>query len=317
MKPTQLTIETPYMVGPVHVYTLEHDAGLILIDTGPPTDTGRNFLREQIDLKRLKYILVTHCHIDHYGHAGWLAENSDAAVYLPRRDILKHELKEKRLQELFLLVEELGFDNSYVELLRDRFSSTMMPKFPDRYKVSEDLPSDLGIEVVSCPGHSQSDLVYFGKEWAVTGDTLLRGVFQSPLLDVDLEKGGRFRNYEAYCSSIVNLAGLESKTILPGHRYTVESVGETILFYISKTLQRLHRLAPHLAGNSVAGVIRDVFPSMTDTFHIYLKSSEIVFMMDLLEQPELLRSALKQINLYGPVSRLFESVLEQDAQLRN
>ena len=81
--------------------------------------------------------------------------------------------------------------------------------FPSSFLVAEnDLPERLGIEVLACPGHSQSDLVYVGEDWAVTGDTLLRGVFQSPLLDVDLETGGRFKNYEAYCSTIVKLAGL-------------------------------------------------------------------------------------------------------------
>lgn len=37
-------------------------------------------------------------------------------------------------------------------------------------------------------------LVYVGDEWAVTGDTLLKGIFQTPLLDVDLIHGGRFNN---------------------------------------------------------------------------------------------------------------------------
>ena len=186
MIPTQHTIETPYMVGPVHLYTLDYGDDLILIDTGPPTDAGRTFLREQIDMQRLKHILVTHCHIDHYGQAGWLGAHSDAVVYVPRRDILKHEHQEERMQVLFSHIGELGFDRSYVEMLRERFSSTMMPLFPENYGVAETLPPELGIEVLGCPGHSQSDLVYVGEDWAITGDTLLRGVFQSPLLDVDL-----------------------------------------------------------------------------------------------------------------------------------
>ena len=58
------------------------------------------------------------------------------------------------------------------------------PPFPENYLVAEhDLPERLGIEVLACPGHSQSDLVYAGADWAVTGDTLLKGIFQSPLLD--------------------------------------------------------------------------------------------------------------------------------------
>ena len=69
---TQHTISTPYMVGPVHCYTGTLAGELVLFDTGPPTEEGRRSLQEQIDLAKLKHILITHCHIDHYGQADWL-----------------------------------------------------------------------------------------------------------------------------------------------------------------------------------------------------------------------------------------------------
>ena len=185
-------------------------------------------------------------------------------------------------------------------------------RFPDRCRTAEEgLPPQFGIEVLGCPGHSQSDLVYTGNGWAITGDTLLRGVFQSPLLDADLESGGRFRNYQAYCDSIVTLAGLSSKQILPGHRQHVDSVEQTLLFYLKKMLRRVDYLSPHLSSRSVAEVIRELFPSMTDVFHIYLKASEIVFMKDFLAQPLLLALALKEIGLYEPLEELFGTVVEK------
>ena len=301
------------MVGPVHCYTLDLGDELILFDTGPPTEAGRTFLTEHLDLSRLAHVIVTHCHIDHYGQAAWLAQNSDAQIYLPRLDILKHQESERRLSTMFSLIADLGFDESYIEILRGRFNRSLMPSlFPSRYKMAEeDLPPRLGIEIIGCPGHSQSDLVYTGNGWAVTGDTLLRGVFQSPLLDADLETGGRFKNYQAYCASIVKLAGLRSKTILPGHRQHVESVDQTLLFYLNKMLRRVDYLLPHLTSLSVAEVIEELFPRMTDTFHIYLKASEIVFMKDFLAQPVLLAAALQEIDLYEPLEELFWKVAEK------
>ncbi len=311
MIPVQHTVDTPYMVGPVHCYTIDHGDEIVLIDTGPPTDAGRDFLRRQIDLDRLKHVLVTHCHIDHYGQASWLEENSDARLYLPRPDIVKNERIEERLATMFELISAMGFKEDYLDQLRKRFTqSVMSPRFPENYLTAEtDLPPHLGIKVLSCPGHSQSDLVYTGNGWAVTGDTLLRGVFQSPLLDVDLEKGGRFRNYEAYCSSVVKLAGLRTRRILPGHRRHIDSVERTILFYISKTLHRVSYLLPHLSDKSVAEVIAHLFSSMSDPFHIYLKASEIVFMKDFLEHPALLQDALREIGLFEPVADLFHGVV--------
>lgn len=313
MIPVQHTIETPYMVGPVHSYTLDYGDELVLIDTGPPTEAGRSFLNDHLDLSRLSHVIVTHCHIDHYGQAAWLAQVSDAKIYLPRLDILKNQQLDRRLSIMFSLITDLGFDSAYQELLQERFTkSLLLPLFPERYLVAEeDLPPHLGIEVIGCPGHSQSDLVYFGNGWAVTGDILLRGVFQSPLLDADLETGSRFMNYPAYCASIVKLAGLRSKKILPGHRKHVESVDQTIIFYLTKLLHRVSYLLPHLGNNSVAKVISDLFPSMNDPFHIYLKASEIVFMNDFLAQPALLLSSLKEIDLYEPLADRFFQVVEK------
>ena len=313
MIPVQHTVETPYMVGPVHCYSLDCGDELVLIDTGPPTEAGRSFLRTHIDLGRLKHVIVTHCHIDHYGQAGWLEQVSGATVYLPRLDILKQERFEERLETLFGLITAMGFRPEYLDRLRERITRTSLPSiFPANYQVAEtDIPPHLGIEVIGCPGHSQSDLIYSGEDWAVTGDTLLRGVFQSPLLDVDLEKGRRFKNYEAYCRSIVKLAGLRSKRILPGHRQHVESVDRTLLFYITKMLNRVSYVLPQLGRHSVAGVIEELFPTLDDPFHIYLKASEIVFMEDFLAQPDLLASSLEDIGLHEPVAELFYKVVGQ------
>ena len=301
------------MVGPVHCYTLDYGDELVLIDTGPPTAAGRAFLREHLDLSRLAHVIVTHCHIDHYGQAAWLAQNSDARIYLPRLDILKHEQRDRRLSLMFSLIADLGFEKSYIDRLRKRFTkSLLLPLFPEHYLVAEDhLPPQLGIGVMGCPGHSQSDLVYTGNGWAVTGDILLRGVFQSPLLDADLETGDRFKNYQAYCSSIVKLARLRAKTILPGHRQHVDSVDKTLLFYLNKMMQRVGHLLPYLSEHSVAEVIHNVFPTMNDPFHIYLKTSEIIFMQDFLAQPALLISSLNEIDLYQPLADLFDEVVEK------
>lgn len=312
MIPFQHTVDTPYMVGPVHCYSIDFGDEIVLIDTGPPTDAGRSYLCDQIDLSRLKHVLVTHCHIDHYGQSAWLEENSEARIYLPRIDIMKNERFEERVSSLFELIATLGFTQEYVDRLQKRFvRSVMSPRFPKNYLVAEeDIPAHLDIEVLGCAGHSQSDLVYSGNGWAITGDTLLRGVFQSPLLDVDLERGGRFRNYRAYCQSIVTLAGLSSKQILPGHRRHIDSVERTLLFYISKTLHRVSYLLPHIHEKTVAGLIEHLFSSMTDPFHIYLKASEIVFMKDFLADPDLLAGALKEIGLFEPVADLYCGVVE-------
>jgi 2,4-dienoyl-CoA reductase (NADPH2) len=305
---SQHTINTPYMVGPVHCYTAELGGDLVLFDTGPPTPQGQRYLQEHIDLSRLRHVIVTHCHIDHYGQSFWLSEQCEAAIYLPYRDSLKVLHNEERMEKMYGLLSRKGFSQGFLDELRDLLNrNVLFPPFPQKYLIAEqDIPAHLGIEVLSCPGHSQSDLVYVGEDWAVTGDILLRGIFQSPLLDVDVVSGARFRNYEAYCASLISLAGLRGRRILPGHRHTVDSVDAIFLFYISKMLLRVEQLRPYSQGENIARIIEKLFAgSIKNVFHVYLKASEIIFMKDFLERPELLRASLEDIGLFEDLAEHF------------
>lgn len=309
---TQHTIITPYLVGPVHCYSGVLAGELVLFDTGPPTAEAQRYLLDHVDLGKLRHVIITHCHLDHYGQSLWLEQNSDATIYLPYRDCLKNVNHEKRIEGMFQLLASLDFNKKLLDGLRQIFESgELYPPYPKKYLVAEkDIPDRLGISVLNCPGHSQSDLVYVGEDWAVTGDTLLRGIFQSPLLDVDLENGERFNNYEAYCATLVKLAGLRNHHILPGHRRSVESVDATLLFYISKLLLRVGQFRPHRdEKNLMAMVARLLNEPIKEPFHFYLKVSEVVFMQDLLEQPEILRRALEEVELFDQVKDLYHAAI--------
>ncbi|ADU66141.1 NADH:flavin oxidoreductase/NADH oxidase [Desulfurispirillum indicum S5] len=310
----QHSIDTPYIAGEVHCYSMETDGEIILFDSGPPTPAAQRYFQEHMDLERLRHVIITHCHIDHYGLASWLQENSPAQIWLPYRDSLKITRHGEWLDGLGDLLGSLGFSPAYVKQFRDSMDEgTIFPRVPEEYRILEesDLPARLGFEVLPCPGHSQSDLVYVGSDWAVTGDTLLQGIFQSPLLDVDLESGGRFHNYHAYSETIGKLATLRGKEIYPGHRTRISGVDDTILFYVSKLLERARRLLPLMDRPSVVAIIEELFGStLKDPFHKYLKASEVVFMQDFLQEPEPLRRALENSGLLEPVAAEFASLFE-------
>ncbi len=305
----QHTIDTPYMVGPVHCYSAEVKGELVLFDCGPPTQRAKQYFKENIDLARLRYVFITHCHIDHYGLLHWFEQETDAQLFIPYRDGLKIISHEDRLNDMYSLLEKLGFSGSYLAELHEELSNgRIFPPFPQKFNIIEDdMPDHLGLAFFACPGHSQSDIVFYSDDWAVTGDVLLKGVFQSPLLDVDLETGERFNNYEAYCSTIRKLAGLRDKKICPAHRRDIESVDESILFYVTKLFDRAKQLHGFGLHNNVAELITSVFgEALKEPFHIYLKASELLFLQDFLNNPGTLQNSLETINLFDQVAEAYE-----------
>jgi 2,4-dienoyl-CoA reductase (NADPH2) len=308
----QHTIATPYLVGEVHCYTTEIDGDLVLFDTGPSTEAAQMALCRAVDLPRLKYLFVTHCHVDHYGLIDFITKNSSARIFIPRQDAIKLQRHEERLEKIEALLGVCGYDGNFVRNLRSVLEvNRLFPGIPDGYEIVEesDVPARLGISWLSCPGHSQSDLVYRYGDQVVSGDILLRDIFQAPLLDIDLETfNGRFRNYEAYCASLIKLAGLRGCLIHPGHRQSIASLDATILFYVGKLLERAKVVRGLALLATEREVVERLFGELRDPFVTYLKISEIVFMRDFLADPQRLKRTLETIGLFAPVSARYEAV---------
>ncbi len=312
----QFTVPTPYPVGDVHIYTDEVDGELILFDTGPPTAEGLASLKVNVDLDRLRHIFITHCHVDHYGLADYLSQHTSAEIYLPHKDAVKIKHHQRRLEGIETVLREIGFDDRYIEQFHQTVTSAgVFPSFPQRYQIVEesDALERLGFSYLNCPGHSQSDLAYLGADWAITGDILLRGIFQAPLLDLDLDTfAGRFDNYGATCRSLFQMKKLRGRRIFPGHRLDVESLDVAILFYIGKLLERAAQIQKYTDEDDVSVIVHKLFgPAMDNPFHVYLKASEIVFMRDFLGQPNRLHEALVHLELFDRVAEQFTRVTTQ------
>ena len=308
MIPIQHTINTEYAVGPVHCYSTELNGDLVLFDTGPPTDEAKQYLQTSLQLDRLKHVIVTHCHIDHYGLVNWLETETDATIYLSFRDHLKIVRHAERFELMYDLLAQIGFEPDFLERFRDNMNDgTVFPPLPEKFQIIEEsLPSRLGLTALSCPGHTQSDMVLIGADWAITGDVMLKGIFQTPLLDVDLLTGERFRNYAAYCESLGKLVTLRDKQVLPGHRETIDSVDSCLLFYVSKLLVRAGRINKLPMNMTAAEIVTKLFKDDTKhPFISYLKASEVVFLRDFLAEPDLLRGVLVDIGLFSQVADSF------------
>ncbi len=306
MIPQQHTFETPYLVGAVHCYSMEINDELILFDSGPPLESAKQYLQQNLPLERLKHVVMTHCHIEHYGLADWLSKETDATIYVPYRDHIRISRHHENMQHIYTMLADIGFSSAFLAKFQKEIDTPglIYPDPPVNYKIIQaELPPELGIEFIPCPGHSQSDLALCRENWAITGDIMLRNIFQTPLLEWDFHTNERFHNYSAYCHSLANMASLRGKTILPGHRFNIDSVGSCLLFYLNKLLDRASLLIDFPVTAKTADILDKIIGINTDfAFASYAKASEIIFLRDFLAEPERLRQAAEGIGLFAPLA---------------
>lgn len=298
------TVNTPYPVGPVHFYLKSYPNYDVLFDTGPHTNEAREFLRNTINLSRLKYTFVTHCHADHYGLIDYIYNNSDSKIIISKQDYLRFERFDHRKRCFLNLLKEYGFTKpeiAAIELVLIKFKDEVpMPKDISILEESKDIIEELQISYIPCPGHSQSDIVYLIDNYAISGDVVLRDIFQTPLLDIDISNfSDRFQNYREFCKTIEKLKGIENFTFLPGHRDFIDSVDERIIYYLTKLVARASVIKDDLKYKGILFVLRNLVGDLTQNpLKVYLKLSEIVFINDFLSEPEILISTLEKLNLW-------------------
>jgi glyoxylase-like metal-dependent hydrolase (beta-lactamase superfamily II) len=304
-------VDTPYNVGKVNLYTFDVEGGFIMFDSGPPTAEMKNYLLHKLDLKKLKKLFITHCHADHCGMLNFIRENSDADIYLSKYDIMLNEKLDERVDTIRTVLTNSGFPSELCE----RMLSMLTPGYrTGNFRVLEESGEDLkelGLTYLPCTSHSQSDIVYLYKGYAISGDVILKNIFTTPLLDMDFNRPKeRFHNYAAYCDTVRKLKSIENYNFLPGHRDTIGSVEERIIYYVSKMFQRAIRLRLVINSSSIYDVVRSVISDIQASPPVtFIKASEIFFFKDMLSNPAPLREALEETGLSDIFRRQFKAVL--------
>jgi glyoxylase-like metal-dependent hydrolase (beta-lactamase superfamily II) len=310
----QHTVNTPYMVGPVHFYTFDiDDNGLIMFDTGPNTLEAMEYISKNIDLKRVKYLFITHCHIDHYGLTYYIKQNSDAKIFISRYDLLKFKYYHLRFEKVSSFLSEEGFPNEILDIIKENLHMMKnLAPFPEGEILEENsnILDDLGIKYLRCPGHSQSDIIYLIENYAISGDVILRDLFQTPLLDINLDNlSSRYNNYNAYISTIDKLISISTHTFLPGHREYIDDVKKRVSTYLEKMLTRGAKIGENLIKKPIYEIILGINESRyMDPFNQYLKASELFFIRDIFLYPTPLENSIKKHNLEINLKKYLERI---------
>jgi glyoxylase-like metal-dependent hydrolase (beta-lactamase superfamily II) len=223
----ELRLPIPFEDGLVNVFLFKDGEVADLLDCGMNSEESLEMIRsamDQVGARRLRKLLVTHIHPDHYGAAGALAGAGRADLYMHRLEV---PLVHPRYVELEHLVEEVrhyllinGVPEAEADVLSNSqraLSQVVKPADPavqlDGAEFVRMGRHTLRIEWT--PGHSPGHVCLFEKNSGLlfAGDHILPEL--SP--NIGLHPQSTPDPLHDYLGGLRRMAALEPKQVLPAH----------------------------------------------------------------------------------------------------
>jgi glyoxylase-like metal-dependent hydrolase (beta-lactamase superfamily II) len=305
-------LPTPFpQVNTVNVYLFEGKE-LTLLDTGVSTPESWETFKKKMEesgykIGDIKKILLTHGHVDHYGLAQRIVEESGARVYIHPRDtqkVLPDRLK--TIDENFPIYREyfkkIGVPQDTIELMHQISQGFVFVA----QQIKNPLPvvegqkfvaGDLELTAFEFPGHTPGMVCYYNKKHRMlfSGDHVLRSISPNPLLELEKDTGGKFKSLVEYKRSLNKLLNFDIKFVLPGHFTFIDDVEGLI-----KRLKRFYRIRQRRLMDLVDSaeltpyeLVRKVFPRLIPG-EVFLGISEVIANLEVLEEKGFIR--LEEVN---------------------
>jgi glyoxylase-like metal-dependent hydrolase (beta-lactamase superfamily II) len=231
-----IPIPFPQAGGPVNVYAIEAEGGLLLFDTGLGTTPSQTTLIEGLarnghSLEDVKRIIVSHGHIDHFGSAAWIRQCAgwEIPVYIHAADA------DKVLESGMDWPTTLRRNRKYLTTLgmtlevweETTAALSQNPNFGERLSTVDPLRpgtiipcQHVSLEVMHMPGHTPGLCCLYDREHRLffSADHFLERVSPNPIMD--LEPEGTISSSKpliTYLQSLDRVRALEPALILPGH----------------------------------------------------------------------------------------------------
>lgn len=318
----RLEIPVPFIEagGPANAYLIEDaDGRYSLFDTGIGTPDGIAALRGQasergLDLRRLSRIVVSHGHLDHFGNAQMLSEESGARVFIHQADVDKVVgdgrfaalLRRHRGYFLRLGVPvdtfeqmQAGADRS-PHLVRHLERSRLGPLHDGEVLQFKHFEA----QVKHLPGHTPGLVCLYAERQRLffADDHVLARVSPNPLLDLSQGEGPtKFRALSRYLEGAKWVRALELDAVLPGHgpafRGHRELLDGLFAFYEVRQGKLLARLQQSPA--SVFELLPTLFPRR-EVGRLVLMLSEVLANVEVMEDQGLVTALDGEIVRYAP-----------------
>lgn len=291
--------------GPANVYAvLDVGGGFTLFDCAVGTDEGLAALRAGLarcglDLSGLNRIIISHGHVDHYGNAQTLAEETGCEVFIHPHDLEKICGEARPGQQLgknlTYFTQTLGVPQATLEaMLENSKRSRSYARPVDRSRVQlleagQHLEFKLfDARVLSMPGHTPGLVCLWAERQKLlfADDHVLARVSPNPLLDLSLGTGEtKFKALVAYCESAKQVRDMTIDCVLPGHGEPFTGHRELLdglfAFYVTRQQRIGKRLEQGPA--TLYELVPAVF-SRLDLGRMYLMLSEVLGNVEVMEQ---------------------------------
>jgi glyoxylase-like metal-dependent hydrolase (beta-lactamase superfamily II) len=269
----QVQLPLPFPLRIVNSYVLRDGEGWTIIDTGINYPAGRAAWQAalaalEIAPKTIQRIILTHAHPDHYGMAGWLAEQSGAPVLLAP---LEQEfvctawhngaVSEQAIVDFF---QAHGMPIELAEQVRRTMADTraMTLPWPATYAIEPGVSLQIGariFQVIATPGHSDQHLAFYCAEdrLLLCGDVVLIKITPN----ISLWPHGRPDPLADFLQSLDLLAALRVDLALPGHGPLIRAFGERLAELRAHHQERLDIIEQATGGGATAfSICTAVFP---------------------------------------------------------
>jgi glyoxylase-like metal-dependent hydrolase (beta-lactamase superfamily II) len=297
----QITLPTPFPVGPVHTYLVLGDP-LTLIDTGPQTAAAASALQAGlasygVALSDIQRVVITHAHADHYGLVGSIVAASGAEVWAHplAQPLIEGWTSYLAPRERFWLDLLLAAGVPAASAQRTASLYRGMQQFithaPVAHLLNEGDVIDLAgasWQVLHCPGHADNLVCFFQADdrLLIGNDHLLAHISSNAIVGPPpLDETERRRPLVEYWTSLCRIYDMPIALVLPGHGDAVADVRGLInsrfRFYEQRLARLLHELC---AGPRSVWQLAEALFRRLDAVDTFLAASEVLGHLDVMEQ---------------------------------